>query len=171
MTTRSGRGYKRQEMSDTESGPAVRDGASENEIRGVGGAEGGHTAVSPDIMTVVQMLLDDRRRREEEIAEDRARREREMEQRVSDVREQMDAMCKMMEQTGRKKTAGEALVKVAKLADTDDIEGYLLTFERQMIAYEIEKTRWAFILAPQLTGRRRRPTWPWQPTKWETTRW
>ena len=42
---------------------------------------------------------------------------------------------------------GEALVKVAKLADTDDIEGYLLTFERQMVAYEIEKTRWAFILA------------------------
>lgn len=153
MTTRSGRGYKRQEMSDTGPDPAVRDGASEDELGRVDGVEGGRAAVSPDIMTVVQMLLDDRRRREEEIAEDRARREREMEQRVSDVREQMDAMCKMMEQTGRKKTAGEALVKVAKLADTDDIEGYLLTFERQMIAYEIEETRWAFILAPQLTGK------------------
>ena len=84
-------------MSATEPDLAVRDGASENEIGSVDGAEGGRTAVSPDIMTVVQMLLDDRRRREEEIAEYRARREREMEQRVSDVREQMDAMCKMME--------------------------------------------------------------------------
>ena len=44
-------------------------------------------------------------------------------------------------------------MKVAKLSDTDDIEGYLLTFERQMAAYEIEKSRWAFILAPQLSGR------------------
>ena len=140
MTTRSGRGYKYQEMSETETGPAGPNGASESELERGGGAENSRPEGSPEIMTVVQMLLQDRRRREEEIAEDRARRERDMEQRVCEVREQMDAICKMMERTGRSKTAEESLVKVAKLADTDDIEGYLLTFERQMIAYEIDKT-------------------------------
>ena len=41
---------------------------------------------------------------------------------------------------------------MAKLADSDDIEAYLTTFERQMEVYEIEKKRWAFKLAPQLSG-------------------
>ena len=33
------------------------------------------------------------------------------------------------------------------------IEAYLITFELQMKVYEIEKARWAFKLAPQLSGR------------------
>ena len=45
------------------------------------------------------------------------------------------------------------LVKVAKLTNTDNIEGYLLTFERHMAAYVIDKSRWAYILAPHLTRR------------------
>ena len=42
-------------------------------------------------------------------------------------------------------------MKVAKLSD-DDIEDYLTTFERQMAAYEIDKKRWAYLLAPKLFG-------------------
>ena len=77
-----------------------------------------------------------------------------MDRRISEMKEQMEAMYKFMERSGKNKSQrGEALVKVAKLSDTDDIEGYLQTFERQMAAYEIEKSRWAFILAPQLSGR------------------
>ena len=153
MTTRSGRGYKRQGMSSTETPHAVEESAGEGD-----GAEGGRLETSgnanPDIMAVVELLMQDRRRREEEIAEDRARRECEMERRVSEMKGQMETFCKMMERTGRGKTnPGEALVKVSKLADTDDIEGYLLTFERQMTAYEADESRWAFILAPHLTGR------------------
>ena len=153
MTTRSGRGYKRQGMSSTETPHAVEESAGEGD-----GAEGGRLETSgnanPDIMAVVELLMQDRRRREEEIAEDRARRECEMERRVSEMKGQMETFCKMMERTGRGKTnPGEALVKVSKLADTDDIEGYLLMFERQMTAYEVDESRWAFILAPHLTGR------------------
>ena len=142
------------ETEQTSTEPAVSGEGSELEYGERGSAGGSRPAAGPDIMTVVEMLMQDRRRREEEIAEDRARREREMERRVCEMKEQMEAMCKMMEHSGRSKThPGEALVKVAKLAETDDIEGYLLTFERQMVAYEIEKTRWAFILAPHLTGK------------------
>ena len=47
-----------------------------------------------------------------------------------------------MEYSGRSKHhTGEALVKVAKLTDSDDIEGHLLTFEGQMRAYEMEMRR------------------------------
>ena len=36
---------------------------------------------------------------------------------------------------------------------SDAIEAYLTTFKRQMKVYEIEKARWVFKLAPQLSGR------------------
>ena len=44
-------------------------------------------------------------------------------------------------------------MRVTKLTNTDDIEGYLTTFERQMAAYDIDKSCWALLLAPKLTGR------------------
>ena len=69
------------------------------------------------------------------------------------MREQIEAMLKLVERTAKgKASSGEALVKVARLTDSDDIEGYLLTYERQMAAYEVDKSRWAYILAPQLRG-------------------
>ena len=43
--------------------------------------------------------------------------------------------------------------KLSKLMEADDIEAYLTTFERTMEAYEIDQGRWAFNLAPHLTGR------------------
>ena len=39
------------------------------------------------------------------------------------------------------------------LSDAEDIEAYLTTFERMMAVYGVEEDRWAFKLAPQLTGR------------------
>ena len=36
---------------------------------------------------------------------------------------------------------------------SDDIEVYLTTFERRMMAYEIPRGRWSCKLAPQLSGR------------------
>ena len=41
-------------------------------------------------------------------------------------------------------------MKLTRLSDSDDIESYLTTFERLMKA---DTARWAFKLAPQLTGR------------------
>jgi len=43
-------------------------------------------------------------------------------------------------------------LKIANLSDQDDIEAYLVTFERLMEAYEISKQCWAFKLVPQLSG-------------------
>ena len=45
------------------------------------------------------------------------------------------------------------IVKLTRLADSDDVEAYLTTFERLMRAYEVLKERWSFKLAPQLTGK------------------
>ena len=42
---------------------------------------------------------------------------------------------------------------LTRLSDNDDIEAYLTTLERMMEAYEVERARWSFKLAPQLTGK------------------
>ena len=154
MTTRSGRGYKRPEMEEYETGTTgVEEQPADRAVMPDGNATPG-TARGADIMSLMELLLEDRRRREEEITEERVRRERESERRAAEMKEQMEAMFRLVERTTKgKKDSGEALVKVAKLTDSDDIEGYLVTFERQMTAYEIDQSRWAFILAPHLTGR------------------
>ena len=47
---------------------------------------------------------------------------------------------------------GERL-RLTKLMDSDDIEAYLTTFERMMGAHEVDCMKWAYLLAPQLTGK------------------
>ena len=82
--------------------------------------------------TLIQMLIEDRRRREAEVAEDREWQECEMEQRVEEMREQVETMRRLVESLGKSRShthPNEALVKVAKLTESDDIEGYLTTFE------------------------------------------
>ncbi len=44
-------------------------------------------------------------------------------------------------------------VKLVPLTVQDDIEAYLVTFERIMEAYKIPKEQWTYYLAPQLTGK------------------
>ena len=45
-------------------------------------------------------------------------------------------------------------LKLTKFSEaTDDIEAYLTTFERLATIYEVDITRWAYLLAPQLTGK------------------
>ena len=48
----------------------------------------------------------------------------------------------------RKETA-----KLTKLTESEDIEAYLTTFERMMSAHEVDKEKWAFKLAPNLSGK------------------
>ena len=44
--------------------------------------------------------------------------------------------------------------KLTKFSEsTDDIEAYLTTFERLMTAHNVDTARWAYMLAPQLTGK------------------
>ena len=42
--------------------------------------------------------------------------------------------------------------KLTKLTLSDDIEAFMMTFERSMVAHEIGRTKWP-VLAPQLTGK------------------
>ncbi len=48
--------------------------------------------------------------------------------------------------------------KLTKFCEaSDDVEAYLTTFERLMGAHEVDTTRWAYLLAPQLTGKLLQP--------------
>ena len=53
----------------------------------------------------------------------------------------------------KKNTPGAEPVKLTKLAEGDDIEAYLTTFERVMHVAHIDDSTWAVKLAPQLTGK------------------
>lgn len=130
--------------------------AEEDVVGGVGMAE------------VVRLLLEDRRARDEELKEERRQREEEMtlrareaEQRAKEMQEQMALLREALGTThernrparDRRVITGLETVKLSKLTESDDIEAYLTTFERMMVANEVERNRWAFLLAPQLTGR------------------
>ena len=71
----------------------------------------------------------------------------------------MELFAKMVESkkaessSGASSRAADGEHRVVKLADRDDIEAYLTTFERLMSAYKIPKDRWIFKLAPQLSGK------------------
>ena len=155
MTTRSGRTYKRVE---------VRRMASEE----VGSTERGLTEMVKALLANQERREDEQRRREEAMAEEQRRREaamieeqrrREeaMEQRMREFQAQNEMLRNLVEKFhGRDEglsRRGPNSLKLAKLAESDDIEAYLTTFERLMAAYEIDASRWAFLLAPQLTGK------------------
>ena len=62
----------------------------------------------------------------------------------------------MMEQSivaAGAKTPVELGIKLVALRDSNDIEAYLVTFERIMAAHKIERGRWPHYLAPQLSGK------------------
>ena len=64
--------------------------------------------------------------------EDCERREREMEWHFEEMWEQVETMRRLVESSGKSRLhahPGEALVRVAKLTESDDIEWHLTTFE------------------------------------------
>lgn len=117
------------------------------------------------VLDVMRSMMVDRERRERESALERERQEHRHEEerrRYDDESERriaaMNRQMEMLQQLVRGHTEKEAKrdsdpMKLTRLTDADDIESYLTTFERMMTAYEIDKARWAFKLAPQLTGR------------------
>ena len=112
-------------------------------------------------------MVQDREKHEQEIAQERTRREEEarverarFQEERDYMRTQMEQLMKLMSETAKappgelKPTTGSQLtVKLAALTEKDDIEAYLVTFERIMEGQKIEKTNWTQYLAPQLTGR------------------
>ena len=123
---------------------------------------------------LMEKMVQDRERREREVAEERERREEEIrveraryeeeriarqkeaEVQMSFMKEQMERLMKVVEGStgGAQSTAGTKLnVKLVPLTEKDDIEAYLVTFERIMEGQKIGKDSWSHYLAPQLTGR------------------
>ena len=104
---------------------------------------------------MMQTLIEDRRKREEEFAAERAAREKDTEKRIQDMQTQMEALMKLVSESHKAKTplGNGPQVKLVPLTEQDDIESYLVTFERIMDAYKIAKEQWTYYLAPQLTGR------------------
>ena len=115
------------------------------------------------VTEMMRLFLEDRKRREEELAEEWRRREEELtherRRQEEEVQQQMQLLREMVEGSRRREEAparasGENdRVKLSKLSEADDVEAYLTTFERMMAVYEVDRARWAFKLAPQLTGK------------------
>lgn len=106
---------------------------------------------------MLKLLVEDRRQREEEFAAERARRDAETERRTEEMARQIELLTRLVGERERPAAVGvpgdRDKVKLTKLGDSDDIEAYLKTFERMMVAYDVPPARWVFKLAPQLSGK------------------
>ena len=128
------------------------------------------------VQELLQMLIEDRKKREMEISEERERRdkefdaerrrrederearERESQKRLEQMQAYMDNLAKLVEKlvegTAVHRSRGpEITVKLVPLNEKDDVEAYLITFERIMAAHNISKDRWPHYLTSQLTGK------------------
>lgn len=110
---------------------------------------------------MMQMMLKDGRKREflrtgsereEELHDEWEQREAQFIEEHHQLREQMVPLQKLvtekatpilMDPANNKPTP-----KLSCLLETDDIESYLITFDRTMEAYEVDKVRWLCLLAP-----------------------
>ena len=114
-----------------------------------------------NVSGLMQLLLEDRRKHEEELVEERARRDVEDARHAKQMEEHLTMMRSLVERTaggaGSREeeatpSASREKVVLTKLGENVDIEAYLMTFERVMTLYAVPLDRWAVKLAPQLTG-------------------
>ena len=115
------------------------------------------------VAQLMEMLIQERADRQREEAQRRKsedRRIREMEKmttrREKDMQRQIQLLTQLVGKRDEEDSSGtdhRDQVKLTKLGDGDDIESYIITFERMMTAYEVPKERWIYKLAPNLTGR------------------
>ena len=96
-------------------------------------------AESAELQNVIASLLEDRKAMQANV--DRL---------LKVVADQAD---RIRDADGGGDRTGEGDIKLQKLAESDDIEAYLTTFERVMRAYNVKAERWVYKLAPNLTGR------------------
>ena len=84
--------------------------------------------------------------------EERRRRLMEEQRRQGESERQMALIARLPEKAtlddDRDKKPRERDAQLVRLTEKDNIETYLTTFERVMEAYEIDKNRWTFKMAP-----------------------
>lgn len=116
-----------------------------------------------EMQGMLKLLVEDRRKREEEfeaerarMVEERQRRERETGKQMEELRAHLESLMKVVADSRKPEVVSqkrELSVKLVPLTEKYDIEAYLVTFERIMAAHRVEKDCWSQYLAPQLTGR------------------
>ena len=92
-----------------------------------------------------------RPRRVEQLAAERERREGEHRLQLTQMQGQMEAMQGWLERSmaREEERLGRAMqdqLKLTKLLESEDIESYLMTFEKMMQVYHVDEERWAFKL-------------------------
>ena len=98
----------------------------------------------------------------EELVEERAQcetafaqREREVQTQMTTMQQHMESLLHVVSDTTARTTPvnHQVDVKLVPLSEKNDIEAYLVIFERIMAAHEIRRNQWPYRLAPQLTGK------------------
>ena len=119
------------------------------------------------VQELLQMLVEDWKKWEVEILEERERREKEFdaerqrkrsermrkpEETGPQMQAYMDNLVKLVEGTAVERSRGpEITVKLVPLNEKDDVEAYLVMFERIMAAHNLSEDRWLHY-SSQLTG-------------------
>ena len=139
--------------------------------RAARGGSGGDAETGSGMVDMLRLLLvqqeDERRRREE-----RERIQFEQQQRWEQAQQaeeqrrqaahelQLEALRSMLERgrdgphsSGGRPAETSEHVKLTKLAETDEVEAFLTTFERVMTLGRVPEEAWTLRLAPQLTGK------------------
>ena len=86
-------------------------------------------------------IAEERERRERQIAEDREHRDREAVEHTRLMEKQMEALQTMVEASSKREATPRESEqpKLTKLTEQDDVEAYLTTFERMMGSLEWKK--------------------------------
>ena len=98
---------------------------------------------------MMKQLMEDRRK-QEEIAHKHAARDKEAQTRLQEMQTQIDALMKLVSKSQKAKAPAAAQlgqgpqVKLVPLTAQDDIESYLVTFERIMGAYKVPNEQWTY---------------------------
>ena len=120
----------------------------------------------PEMSEVVELLKawkeereEDKRRYEQRLQEQREEREQEKRRYERHLQEQENRFEQLVqgltERRPRRVEVGPESLKLTKLAEGDDIEAFLTTFERAVEAHGVDRDKRAAILAPQLSGKAR----------------
>ena len=91
---------------------------------------------------ILQTMMEDRKKRDSELLEERKRHE-----------ETVEHLLARLDTVASRPLNPASRPTLSKLTEEDDIEAYLTTFERMMEGYSIDKGKWSYKLAPNLTGR------------------
>ena len=91
------------------------------------------------------------------------------------MEKQMDALMKLVGESHKAVApatipmGGRPQLKLVPLTPEDDVESFLVTFERIMTAYKIPEEQWTYYLAPQLTSKAQQALRHYPPRNLERT--